>query len=283
MKTSNKILIAFAAALILIPIFGMVYVSRVYYKEGNAKDVVTLNQVDNFSTATPNMTSIPVGNSFQTVEIVDAKNMRLNVVVVKDQKLGIKVPNHLKDHVNLAVAENGKLIITINQKADENERHATFYVYAPKVTELAIAKTGSLSLNISADSLMLTIKNSGHVHFTDNSKFKKLAINASEVERIDIEDNTAEILSLTLNNTDFATQRSSYAALTVKTAGTCELEIRGGDEEVANYSIQNLDINTLGKASVELKHIKVANCAGSFSDETIVNMPAANLNQMFKK
>lgn len=50
MKTSNKLLIAFAAALILIPVLGMVIVSATQYKTGsyaNQADVVSKVESDN--------------------------------------------------------------------------------------------------------------------------------------------------------------------------------------------------------------------------------------------
>ena len=79
MKTSNKLLIAFASALILIPLLGMIYVSQVKYRDGKS-GVESRPEITSFDSAAERMTSIAV-NAFQTINIADAKGQSGNILI----------------------------------------------------------------------------------------------------------------------------------------------------------------------------------------------------------
>ncbi len=282
MKTSNKLLIAFASALIIIPILGLVYISQVKYKTGSyVSDEV--QKVQNFETPSKNMTSLPTGN-FASVNITDAKGMVLNVRIVKDKKFGVKVPNHVKDRVTISVDASGQLQIIFKENTSENKvRYYTdIFIYAPDTKSLDIAKAGGVSLTADQDSLSLNVKESGNLSFGYTLKVNQLAITANNISEVNISGGKVNSLNLDLTTSNLRTESNSFENLMIKSAGKSDIEIRGSYEDHAKHSINNLVINTVGESQFRLENIKVNNCSGRFSDQTeILNMPAVNLNQMY--
>lgn len=279
MKTSNKILIAFASALLLIPILGMIYVSRVEYKEGKyANDVVYKN--DHFKDEAPNMVSTPISKSFNAINIKDAKGYFINIRLVEDKDYGVKVQGKSNNTFKFEVDENGVLQIDVANKTEDSHYYGMVIIYAPNIKALTVAKADGVELNAKQDSLSLNLSNNGNFNFSSASQLNKVLIIATDVTNINVEKDIKD-LQLGLTNTPFSINSASFDNLTINTNSTIELS--SADSEKDKYSIKNLIVNTTGEASLKIENIKVLQCSGSFSDQTKVQMPAANLNQMFKK
>ncbi|MBB2146506.1 hypothetical protein GM921_13470 [Pedobacter sp. LMG 31464] len=282
MKLSNKILITFALALILIPLTGMIYISRVYYKEGSDRDIVDVVRKDeNFSTPTENMESKAIATSFESINIADAKKMGIYVNIIKDEKFGVKVPKELKDFISFNVDTNGELQITFKNKRPENNNYNTIWVYAPNIKQVIVVNANTVNLDAKLDSLTLNVKKSGSISLQNDLTLKALTINTEEVKNLYLSNVDVKSLTVKLNGTDFKTQNNSYENLSIAAYGKSKIEISSYEDK--NTSIKNLTINTFDLADVKLENTKVDNCKGSFSDQTTVQMPAVNLNQMFKK
>jgi len=287
MKTSNKLLIAFAAALILIPILGMFIVSATQYKTGNYEDIVKADRkIENFSTPTTNMEALAVQNSFTSVNITDAKGKVLNVQLIKDQKFGVKVPAAYKDLITLSVDANGQLQIAIkdNPKSDDNKRESYYtniYVYAPSFTELNVSNASDVYIMAVTDSLAVNIQKSGSISLDNEAKIENLMLKTADVTNVYFRDDNLKSVSLDLNNTKLIASSSSFENLSILTAGKCEIELEGNYDKTKIYTINKLTLNTTGIADVKLENVTVNNCSGKFSDQTQVQMPAINLNQMY--
>lgn len=287
MKTSNKILIAFAAALILIPVLGMVIVSATQYKTGSYKDMIdSVHKVENFSTPTKNMETLAVQTSFTTVNIADAKGKVLNIQLIKDEKFGVKVPANYKDLITLSVDANGQLQILIKEepKSDENRRgsyYTNIYVYAPSFKALNVSNASDVNVMAVADSLTINVQKSGSIAMDSQAEIKLLNVKTIDVTNVFFRDDNMKSVNLDLNNTKLTASSSSFENLSVLTAGKCEIELEGNYDKTKTYTINNLVLNTTGIADVKLENVTVNNCSGKFSDQTQVQMPAINLNQMY--
>jgi hypothetical protein len=284
MKTSNKILIAFASALILVPILGMVYVSRALYKVGSSKDIVE-HKIENFNTATAGMTSIQLKSPFQSVSLEDAKGASFGIRFVKDEKFGVKIPDAYKNVITASVDANGQLQLVVKDKqtVDNRNGYISILIYAPNLTDINIANANSAYVTAMIDSLSIRVKKVGSMGIGSETHIGHLSLTATDVQSFRLREDDVKSLTLNLTNANFNSEKNSYDLLSITTAGNCELEINGNNESVNQYSIKNLVLTTMGKADVKLENIKAISCSGSFSDETTVNMPAVNLNQMFKK
>ncbi|WP_316785783.1 hypothetical protein [Pedobacter frigiditerrae] len=284
MKLSNKLLIAFAASLILIPVLGMVIVSATMYKTGTYKDVAY--KIESFSTPTKNMESLAVSSAFESVKI-DAKGMELNVQFVKDEKFGVKIQNDLKGIVTATVDATGQLQIGIKDKPkSEENRHRYYvniYVYSPTIKSLNVSNAMGLNISAATDTLTLDIKNSTGISLGSETHIKLLNIKAENVSAVNFRNDDVKSINLELINSNLTSETNSFENVSIITSGKCEIEFYG-DRDVQNkYTINNLNLITNGIADVKLENIKVANCSGKLSDETQVQMPAINLNQMYKK
>ena len=284
MKTSNKLLIAFAAALILIPVLGMVIVSATQYKTGSYKDVV--HKTENLSTPTKNMETLAVQSPFTSITITDAKGITLNVHLVKDEKFGVKVPSEYKNLITLSVDANGQLQIAIKEqpKSDDNRRgsyYTTIYVYAPSFKGLNVSNASDVYVNAVTDSLAVNIQKAGSLTLNSESKVENLMVKTVDVANVDFRDHHMKAVSLDLTNAKLTTNSSSFENLSILTAGKCEVELTGSYDQTKKYTINSLVLNTKGIADVKFENITVNNCAGKLSDQTQVQMPAINLNQMY--
>lgn len=284
MKTSNKIIISFGLALILIPILGMVYVSRVKYKVGEYTDVV--KKPDNFSTPSKYMVALTAATPFETVNFLDAKGTALSVHLIKDEKFGIKISEEFKDQISIVVDANGELQILFKEKStkDRDRNFTEIYVYAPTVKTLTVAHADEIYLTANKDSLQLNVSKSGSTNLESQAQINHLSILAADAQNINVRESKIKSLSLNLTNTNFKTELNSYDDLSITSAKNAEINIFGYTYGTAkSFTIANLTINTSDKAEVKIENIAVTKAAGHFSDLTSVQMPAVNLNQMYRK
>ena len=285
MKTSNKLLIAFASALILIPLLGMIFVSQVNYKTGTYQEdeVRSKSSEKHFNTPTEYMESKAISAAFTSISIEDAKRLGLYINYVKDENYGIKVPIELKDSINFKVDENGQLQIGFKMKRSERDnRYITIHVYGKDIKQVDISNAEFLYFDALSDSVQLNVTKSGTVSLNKDVTLNALDIATREVKYLEINEIKVKSLAVNLNGTNFKSDESSYDNLSITSSGKSEIEINGSDNG-KKYFIKKLFINTLNEADVKLANIKVEQCSGSFSDQTKVQMPAVNLNQMYKK
>jgi hypothetical protein len=261
----------------------MIYVSRVNYKVGKYEDVAE-RKIEDFSTPTLEMTSI-TATAFESINFGDAKRHSITIRFVKDEKFGVKIPTVYKDLITATVDANGQLQIVMKDKTNEAgvRAHTYIYVYAPNLKEVNVNNADGAYIIASLDSLNFNAKNTGSASTGSGAHLKHLTINTTNVDEINFREDDVKSLTLNLNNTRFRSISNSFDNLSIHTTGVCDIDIRGDFDRESKYAIQNLALTTVGKADVTLENIKVVNCAGSFSDETTVKMPAVNLNQMYKK
>ncbi|MEJ5993563.1 DUF2807 domain-containing protein [Pedobacter sp. Du54] len=287
MKTSNKLLIAFASALILIPLMGMIYVSAVKYKKGSYTDQVDVvsKSEKNFNTPTENMESKAISTAFESIDVEDAKQHGLYINFVKDENYGVKVPKELKDSINFKVDEKGQLQIAFNMKRNERgNRYITIHVYGKNLKQMNISNANSLYFDVTGDSVQLNLRKIKSAGLNKDITLNALNITTDEVESLDVNEIKVKSLNVNLNGTNFKSDESSYDSLSITAAGKTEIELNGSDNKKdKKYFIKKLFIKTLNEADVKFENIKVDQCSGSFSDQTKVQMPAVNLNQMYKR
>lgn len=279
MKTSNKLLIAFAAALILLPILGMVYASQALYTDRKNWTDVAKND-DSFSAASSNMASLTL-TPFQTINIADGKGFYFNVRLIKDAKYGVKIPENYKDAIKLSVDAQGQLQVELTAK-NEGNNYITLLVYAPDTKGINLVGAEGMELNANVDSLSVNLKKTGRMAFDSDTKIGKLSVATEDVSTLSIEKEIAKSLYLNLKNTNFTSEWASYQDLSIATAGNSTITVKGDEREVKEYSIENLTLTTTDIAKVGFENMTIRNCKGSLSDQTQVQMPAVNLKQLFK-
>jgi len=280
MKTSNKLLIAFAAALIIIPILSSVYISKAYYIDGQSWSDLE-KQNDSFDGKSENMDAISL-NRFDAINITDGKETTFYIRLVKDSKFGIKVNKSDKDFVKFSVDKDGKLQIELTEKTKER-RYINLLIYTPAVNTLSANNVSTIELNAKGDSLSVYLKKFNQLRFERSTQFQKLSINAEDGNFFNIEKEITKSLTMKLTNTNFLSEWASYQDLNISSVGESTISVKGDDRgEKKEYSIQHLTLNTSDKATVNFEKIKIQKATGTLSDQTLVQMPAINLKQMLK-
>ena len=276
MKTSNKLLIAFATALILIPILSIAIISRVYYEKGDG--LYNTAAMDGFGPLPTIIASIPANGSFETVSIQGDKGMHLAVTLVKDAKQEIKFSDNLKGFLTISTDANSQLLVTIKPNI-KGEVFGRIYISSLAMKRLKVSNSG-INLQAAMDSLDLSLNNMNSANFNAESKIGRLDIHSTDVRGITFVETPIKNVFMDVKNGSVIIERSSFDNLTINSTGTDDIELKGGDGDASMQLIKNLKINTLGKSGFKVFNTMIDKCSGSFSDSTSVLMPAVNLNQM---
>lgn len=280
MKTSNKLLIAFAAALIIVPILSMVVVSKAYYVDGQTwSDLVKQN--DSFDGKSQNMEAISLAN-FKSVNIPDGKYISFNIRVIKSDKFGVKIYNRDKKLVKFNVDQEQRLIIDPLEVLAE-KTHINLYVYSPNITKVAIKNAYTVDVDAVADTLLLHLDNIKYLSFDRATNCKKLSIEANKANNINVDRSIAKSLVLNLTSSNYISERVSYQDLSINISGKTGVYIKGGRDNEKKFFVNNLALQANDEATINFDNVKVEKATGSISDQTIIKMPAINLKQLLKQ
>ncbi len=286
MKKSNKILIIFGLALILIPLMIMVYDAKANHTDDKgyaAEETKRASEDAQFNTPSKDMESQAISTAFNAINVEDGKNMGLSIHYIKSDKYGVKVSQSLKDSINFKVDANGQLQIHFkNGSAGHDRYYVSILVYAPSMKQVNVKNVKALYVNAKVDSLNLNINQAASLSFDKDAVIKQVNLNANAVENVNAWESKIANFSVNLNNSNFTSTRSSYEQLAISTSGNSKIEIQGDDDQTKKSTIKELVLQTKDIAEVKLINIAVANCSGSLSDQTQVQMPALNLNQLYK-
>lgn len=282
MKTSNKLLIALAISLLIIPIIVVAVTVKMNYTDKNSALKANKNE-EHFNTPSEGYLSERITKPFTSIEILDGKDLELDIVLKKDDNTGVKISEEFKNLISYTVDDNGTLLISFKATVEQTHRRAQIYIYGPNIAGFSASQGNSLSLWISnKDSLNLSATKIGSVWLNTDSKLNKLSMNADSVDYFRLDKTKITSLILNLKNTDFSTTSSSYKTLSINASGKSNIEIDGDEHKKDEYYIDDLSIKTEGKSNLTLTNIKVNKTSGSLSDSTYVVMPAISLKQMFK-
>lgn len=279
MKTSNKLLIAFATALIIVPILSMVVVSKAYYID--VKSWVEKQKTnESFEGKSENLEAISL-SPFNGVNIADGKAAHFYIRLVNDNKFGIKINKGDGDFLKTNVDQNGILQIALTDQIKGNN-YVSVIIYTPNIAALAIKNANGLTINARLDSLAIHLKKAGSLSFDSATQFSKLSVSATDGNEINLEREVARSLSLNLTNTNFTSEWASYQDLNLDVSGKSNIVVKGDYRKEKEYTIKNLSVNTNDEANINFEAIKIQNAKGTLSDQTIVLMPAVNLKQILK-
>jgi len=280
MKTSNKLLIAFASALILIPVLGIAIISRVYYEKGDSSAPGN-TEMDTFGPVPKDMPALAVTAPFESVNIEGADQFYLAVRLVQAEKTEIRYADNLKGLISTTVDSKGQLQIVLKKSDQQRDNYTRIWIYGPGIKKLSIVNGRGLNLNAKMDSLQLSLINTGSGHFDPETNIGWLSVRTDKVGEISFRETATKSVSLDLNGTNVKSEMSSFDNLSINAAGNAEIELNGGYGEAAGKTVKHLTLNTLGKAKVRILNMQIDRCSGKFSDSTQVEMPAVNINQMY--
>ncbi|MBC6111712.1 GIN domain-containing protein [Pedobacter fastidiosus] len=278
MKTSNKLLIALAALLIIIPVIAIAVIVKINFVPSGDTSYLSRQELNNqaFDEPSKGRLSIPIPSVFNAVNFVDAKNSFISVHLTKSTVSGVKITSFEKEFITLEV-KNGVLNLSFNDNFNQG-RPIDIVIYAPSFKKINASNAGLFELVASGDSLEVDLHKTESFSFgaaiiTRNNKGETIkVINQSDIKN----------LIVNLNDSKFSSFSNSYQNLEINTKGNSEIELNSGENNKEIYTIKNLSINTVDTASINIKNIKIEKIKGKISDNTIIKMPIPILKQLFK-
>lgn len=266
MKTSNKLLTALAALLIIIPIIVVAVNVKINYRPTNGDSFVEEQEInaEPFDTESSGRTSIPIKTPFHSVNIPDAKRIYLELHFIKSAKSGVKVPTDMKNGINFSVSSTGALQINFGDKLNRSGNHRNvivILVYSPDIDELNLNNSSNLVLTAKTDTLNVNLKKSGSLSFGSpitfsNEKTTKI-INQTDIKQ----------LNVNLDSAVFYSRINSYKNLNISCKNS-SVSIHADEQE--SISIGNLTINTFGKSDVKIENAIVSKISGSLDRKSVV-------------
>ncbi|MCX2431732.1 hypothetical protein [Pedobacter sp. GR22-10] len=282
MKTSNKLLIALAALLIIVPILVIATYVKVNYITIN--EAVKNNEgLTHFNTKTPAFVSHKIDQAFNLININGSEKAILNLTLVENPAYGYKISEDNDQHYQAIVDANGRLNISRKANQDDDKYVLNLVIFAPKFNQLAVADVLQLELNTKLKQLNLDLKNINSVSFDQKTKISQLNVNGDQVNDFSLSHNEVNELKLNLMDVEFRSTSSSYKSLALTLSGKSDITISGDDIDGNKYQIDRLLITDKGSSTISLDKIKVIEAMGNFSDATKINTPARYMKQFYGK
>lgn len=280
MKTSNKLLIALAVSLIIIPIIVIAVNVKMNYKNEkafykNLKGNTDLkSELDGYT-----IKELP---DFSSVNLNDGNDSYINFVVVKSDKSGIKIPSDLTEMYDIKVDNSNTLQIKLKNTEKKLKYSLTAYIYSNSAKNFNIAKAAGFTLDINSDTVTVNAKDVNRLNFQELTAINYLKINTDKVEDLRFSNDKIKNIDIGLNNSNFSSLKSIFQSVNINSAGKSNIEIYGDEKDKSKYKINNLAIKTAGTTELNIDFIKVAQSLGSLSDSTRISGPASILKSMLK-
>lgn len=281
MKLSNKLLIGFAAALILIPILGMVVVSATKYKEGNYTSYNNEVQLDNnqpFDAKSTNKFAAAFDQPYSKINIQQAYGSSIEIHLNVDQKYGAKIPTELKDQIIFTVT-NGMLNINFKKdfKAEEFRNRITIILYAPLFDGLKATHLNSLHLTAKAENFAADITDCNYFSVNVGE-----TVNGDTTSNGAINQNVIKNLTLNLDNAKFYLNDDLENLSVIGNNSSIIINEEDEDSPKA-VAIRNLNLKTTGTNHIKVGKLVFETVSAEFSDYTKLEIPAYLLNKMYTK
>ncbi|GAA4207814.1 hypothetical protein GCM10022289_30800 [Pedobacter jeongneungensis] len=285
MKTSNKLLIGLAIALLIIPLTVMILIAKANRIDNKTYDKMLMGAetINGDADRLIKKYSVP---AFQHVVINGSESSFLNIKIIANDKFLLKATNELAPYIEYKVDKDGKLNISL--KPERNYQHGTLLIFSPNLKGITFNNVSVDGLSVNTDSLNVEITKGVNFRFGEDMKVKNLhlvkittyqeqdvVIPGITIEDAKIENLHADINAgyLTVNNTPLLN-----VALKLKDA---KAEFK--NEEIKNIGpIETLSLNSMGKNDVNFQHVKINKASGNLSDETSIQIPTINLKQLIK-
>lgn len=282
MKTSNKLLIALAALLVIVPIVVIATYVKVHYIPLQ-EAVKNSEGLERFDIKTPNFILHRTKKAFNRISFSGSNKAILNVTLVENPAYGFKISEDADEHYHAIVDANGSLNISIKANYDGDKYVLNLVIFAPKFNQLAVNDALQLEFNGRIKQLNLDLKNVYSVSFDQKTKISQLNVSGEAVNNFSLSHNEVNELKLDMKGVEFRSTSSSYKSLALKLSGKSDIAISGDDVDGNKCQIDSLSITDKGSSTISLDKIKVIEAMGSFSDSTKIHAPARYIRQFYER
>ncbi|MGQ7853742.1 hypothetical protein ACUN24_05790 [Pedobacter sp. WC2501] len=285
MKTSNKLLMGLAIALLIIPLTVMILIAKANRIDNKTYDKMITGAETIDSEADRFIKKFPV-QAFQQVVINGSESSYLNIKIIANDKFLLKATNDLAPSIQYKVDKDGKLNISL--KAERNYQHGTLLIFSPNLKGITFNNVSVEGLSVNTDSLNVDITKGANFRFGEDMKIKNLHLVKNTtyqkqdvvITGITIEDAKIENLHAEINTGYLTVNNMSLLNVDLKLK---DAKAEFKNEENKNISlIETLSLTSIGRNEVSFQHVKINKASGNLSDETSIQMPTINLKQLIK-
>ncbi|WP_316806036.1 hypothetical protein [Pedobacter agri] len=286
MKTSNKILICLAVALLTIPLTIMVLVAKTSRISDQQYNQIILGEEDLDKEGSRFVKKYDT-KAFNKIFIQGADFKDVKIKVFKSNKFAVKITKDLADQ--LISLENVDGQIQIKLPSSEVYARGTIIVFSPALTHIKIDDVNLSQLFVKeSDSLTLELGKNASFSITEGTKIKHLSITNKNLQTLSEYWVDNNIYSSGITQLDVKLNRSTLNIYD-SAISTLDLDVNTTKVKVSNEQgktfepIENLVLKTTGECAVNFENIKINNAKGEISNSTSIQVPIINLKQMLQK
>ncbi|WP_069660738.1 GIN domain-containing protein [Arcticibacter eurypsychrophilus] len=286
MKTSDKLLISVGILFFIIPLMGMIIVSKVYFKTAKTQDNVTYEFFNDKSFAKPSKgrTAIPINRPFHAIHIINGNKSCMELHLNQSNDYGVKIPKGSKEEISFKVKNNVlNIILRKGFRTPSYENRMLITVYSPKFDALSIKNTSDFNLIATSDSLNISLANCKSFTVQNPNveahtlKSKGGLMNYKTVNTMLIKN-----LNVDLDNSEFSLSDQSVDNLSFKAQNNSTINLDGTNENKGKFVAGKLKIKTLGVNVIKIDNFTAKEIKADFSEETTLEIPSSILKLLVK-
>ncbi|MEO5909875.1 MAG: DUF2807 domain-containing protein [Pelobium sp.] len=285
MKNSNKLLITLATLFFIVPLMGMMVISKLYYKVNSTSDYLTTQVLNNqpFKEKTKGRTSIVINEPFNAVNIVNANNSSIELHLNQDENYGVKIQDDFMKDLDFKV-ENGVLNIFFKNglSIDNYANRIMINTYAPKFKKISAFNTAYLNLVSLSDSLNINLRDCNYFSIGYSAITTAKVVNGDTTNHEPYNKTQFKNLNINLDKSTLKMNNLNLEHLNIKAQNNSTVEMESSGINANESTIEHFNLNTLGKNEVKIKNFNFKEAKGEISDETKLEAPISILKQLFK-
>ncbi|WP_270087337.1 hypothetical protein [Sphingobacterium sp. SYP-B4668] len=286
MKSSNKLLIAMAVALLIVPVSMMYVVAKMNRVDATEYTTLTHDETTSLQTKDTYMTTIPL-MAFNQVKIKGDGNVLVNLRLVKADKFAIKVSKEWEGAVEHTIDNAGDLELYVKNIHD---RHmATISIFSPSIAALSLTNIGLGSFVAEMDTFQIYLNDVSRFHIGDEFKVNKLSVNAVKSEfpiyapGDGKEERAGGVQELTLDLDSSSVQlgKQHFGKVELRANNSNLIFISDQSERVV--TMDTLHVLTTGVCTINIGDTEVKKLSGTLSDETKTDMSMRYIKMFVQK
>lgn len=286
MKTSDKLLILLGILFFIIPLTGMVFMSKVYYKTSANNGNVTyeFSNDQSFTKPSKGRTAIPIHQPFHAIHIINGNGSCIELHLNQSNDYGVKIPKGFVEEVSFKVEKDILNISFIKGfKIPSVRNRMLITAYSPKFAGLHITNTSYFNLITTADSLNIGLKYCKFTTFQNpNMKAYILTEKGGSMKHKTGNKALIKNLNVDLDNSEFILNDLSIDNLNFKAQNNSTINLDGTNENNGIFIANNLKIKTLGANTIKIDNFVTKEVKADFSDETTLEIPSSILKLILK-
>jgi hypothetical protein len=281
MKLSNKLLIALAIILFVIPISVIYIVTKTNRVDGKEHSAITQEEAISMAVPDKYMRTINV-QPFKQVSIVGSNRTSLNLQLVKSEKFAVKVDKGKETDFVYQIDDRGNLELDFQNRDGYN--YLSVSIFSPEVEELSVSNVQLHNFTVKASEFHMKLEEQGDFNFGLNTKIDHLSLKISKsnfgMRWADVADEPlhgVRDLTLDLDSSSIRLHKKAFARLQVSIKDS---EIAFNLQKDTASSIDEMSVTTQGKSAIYLNNAKIKQLSGSLSDQTATDIPVYYLRQL---